>query len=314
MPLKTDDYRDEIIDMYCNKRMTTVEIGKELGFCDSTVGRFLRRNNIPIVYSQRNKILTNEQEKDICARYKNGETTIEIGNKYNLCDRTVAKILRKNNVALRKAIRRSQITRHDYFEIIDSKEKAYFLGWMISDGSIVKPKTRPDRSRIISLELKSDDRYILEMFAKQLGALPDIVKDFKKRSHSHIRFASEKMAEDLSNYGVVVRKTMANKLPVLSNDLMSHMIRGYFDGNGTISIDKRGIAHFGFYGSEEVCTQIRDILAKELGFNRNKVSKSTCFHVWYGGNGVALKLFNYLYKDCDVFYLKRKFCKFKEVI
>lgn len=312
--MRTEDFRDEIIDMYCNKNMTTVQIGSRFGFSDSAIGRFLKRNGIERVHTNRKMLLSEEQIKDVCIRYLNGETTVEISKDYDLCDNSISKVLKQNGVKLRKAVIRSRVANHDYFETIDTVDKAYFLGWMISDGAIIENKTRKNRSRVISLEINSNDRYILEMFADKLDAPKDIVKDHNKRGHSYIRFSSEKMANDLEKLGVFARKSMRNELPKIKESLTSHMLRGYFDGNGIITIDKTDSCHIAFYGSKRICEQVRDLLEEELGFNKNKISKTTCYHIWYGGNGNIRKFFKFIYLDCDSFYLKRKYEKFRKIV
>lgn len=51
--MKLDDRIDEIIDMYVNRHMTTVEIADVIGCSDSSVGRILKHNNIPRDYKKR---------------------------------------------------------------------------------------------------------------------------------------------------------------------------------------------------------------------------------------------------------------------
>lgn len=306
-------YTDKIIDMYCNQNLNTVQIANIIGCCDTTIGKILKKNNIPRIHTPNELNLSEEEIKDICDRYTNFETTEEIAKVYNICDRSVAKILVENNITIRSAKRRSKVKRHDYFETIDTIDKAYFLGWMISDGAIIESMTRENRSKVISLEIHNNDRYILELFAKMLEADEDVIKVFEKRNHAHISFASDKMAEDLSKYGVVPRKSSVSYLPELRNDLMPHLLRGIFDGDGTITIDKKNQRHIAFYGSEMICNQIAEYLHKELGINKNKVSKTTCYHVWYGGNNLAKNIMEFLYDDCREFYLERKYLKFKQV-
>lgn len=309
--MKLEDKSEIIIDMYVNKHMTTVEIANTIGCSSSGVERLLKKNSIKCDYRKRMGYLSAEDVVNICDRYIAGETTVEIGKSMGLCDRTVAKVLKNNNIVLRKSARRSIIINHDYFRSIDTPQKAYFLGWMISDGSVVLQKTRPGRSRIISLELQSDDKHILEMFVSELGADPSVVKHFDKRNHCYLRFASEEMADDLERYGVVPNKTWISYLPILNDDLMPHLLRGIFDGDGTVTIDKKyGCPHFAFYGSEQICKDICDYLHEKIGLNKNKVSKSTCYHVWWGGEAPSKNFSGYIYDNCGAFVLERKRQKF----
>lgn len=312
--INAKQYTNEIIDMYCNQNLNTVQIARIIGCNNTTIGKILRKNDIPRVHTPNELNLTDDEMKDICERYINGETTGQISKSYKICDRSVAKILKANNIMIKPAKRYSKIKNHNYFENVDSIDKAYFLGWMISDGAIIESKTRNNRTKVVSLEIQNNDKYILELFAKSLDADPDVVKVFNKRNHAHIRFASEKMANDLKKYGVVPRKSFITFLPILDDDLMPHLIRGIFDGDGTITIDKQGCGHFAFYGSEKLCTQIREYLHMKIGLNKNKVSKSTCYHVWYGGKKPVEVLKQYMYQNCGEYYLKRKYLKFQEAV
>ena len=308
--MKVEPFAEKIIDMYVNQNMNTVQIAEYIGCSDSGVGRVLKRHGIPRVHTPNELKITPEQAVKICDMYTGGMTTIEIAPLFGICDNSVAKILRLNGIEVRNAVRRSIIKKHDYFHVIDTPGKAYFLGWMISDGAVVEHKTRQNRATTIALELQEKDRHIIEMFATELGADESSVKDFQKRSHAHLRFASDEMANDLAQYGVIPNKSWISHLPVIRKDLMPHLIRGIFDGDGTVTIDKRGDPHFAFYGSQGICEDIRDYLHETIGLNKNTVSKTTCYHIWWGGKTTATTFYNYVYDSCGKYYLERKKSKF----
>ena len=303
---------EEIIEMYVTQNLTTVEIANILGASSSGVGRLLNRNGIKLTHTPNELRASDAVRSEICARYQNGETTVELGDAFGLCDRTIAKIVREGGGKIRAGIRRSLVQNHDYFEVIDTPDKAYFLGWMISDGSVVESKTREGRSAVIAIDIHSKDRYILEEFAKCIGADKDIVRDFKKRCHSHIRFASQKMSDDLAQYGVVPGKTHLAYLPRVSADLMPHLIRGVFDGDGTVT-KSQGSIRFAFYGTEQLCLGVRDYLHEKIGARIAPVSKSTCYHVWWGKKSTVTDFYNLIYENCGDLYLHRKKDKFETV-
>lgn len=310
--MQLEPLKDEIIDMYTNQNLDSVQISEIIGCSSSSVLRLLESNGIKRVHHARDLRFTQDEIDKMSDMYINGMTTREIGRLYGICDNSVSKLLKNNGVEIRRAVRRSKIKNHRYFQNIDTPQKAYFLGWMISDGSVVTSRTRPDRAPIISIEVHNRDRCILERFAEELGADDTVVHLHEKRNHAHLRFASEEMASDLAQYGVVPNKTWTMYLPIIDEALMPHLIRGYFDGNGTVTVNKKdGTRRFAFYGSEEICTNIRDYLHNTIGINKNKVSKSTCYHVWWGGKSPSKLFYEYIYNDCDDLKLDRKKIKFE---
>ena len=305
--------------MYVKHGLNTVEIAERIGCHNTSIGRLLRENGIKPWHTPSELKLSKLELDDICEKYINGMTTIEIGKEYGICDRSVANILRRNGVSVRKAARRSYVVNHDYFHSIDSMEKAYFLGWMVTDGSVIENNKSEGSANTIRIELQSGDKYIIEKFAEELGAPKEQVKVFNKRNHAYFSFSSKEMSDDLAQYGIVPRKTFTAYLPIVRNDLMPHLIRGVFDGNGTITYNsgphyKRKHPRIAFYGTEELCTRVRDYLHSEIGLAQNKVSKSTCFHVWWSGDKQCKALYDYMYRECEDYYLTRKKEKFEKLI
>lgn len=303
---------DKVIHMYQVENKNTVEIAAEIGASSSGVGRLLVRHGIKPSHTPNELRLSDEQIESICRLYQAGSTTIELADKYGVCDASIAKVLRENGVEVRRAARRSPVSNHAYFEKIDCPEKAYFLGWMVSDGAVVESHTRPDSALRISIEIHTRDKYILEKFADELGANRLIVRD-NSRGHSYMRFSSNKMASDLSQYGVVPRKSWVATLPRIDDELMPHLLRGIFDGNGTVTASN-GYIRFAFYGSKAICDSINHHLNEVIDLNLNTVGKSTCYHIWWGGDRQAMAFARYIYRDAGTYYLKRKRERFERYL
>lgn len=317
--MKLEPYKEQIIDEYVNKGYTTTQIAEHISASQTGVERLLKRNNVEMHRTEFIKVIPVEKYQEIIEKYENGATTCELGIEYGVADSTIAKVIKNSGGTVRKAIRRSCVKRHDYFNTIDSPEKAYFLGWMITDGSVVRAITRSDRSLIIALLLKEDDRYIIEEFAKELCAPIEKVRHSKSRNQSYFRFTSEEMSEDLSKYGVVPNKTWTSYLPIIRDDLMPYLIRGIFDGNGTVTIDKKdGSLRFGLFGTEKLCTQVRDYLHNKIDLHLSKVSRQNekeqegCYHIWWGSKKDNMDFYNYIYNNEYEFCLKRKKEKFEK--
>ena len=91
------------------------------------------------------------------------------------------------------------------------------------------------------------------------------------------------MHQSLINVGVVPQKTFLIKFPnFLNQNLISHFIRGYFDGDGSVSKYAKNIK-VNFTGCTNFITSLRDYLASikvvpqnKLNFGKDKERKAFC--------------------------------------
>lgn len=195
---------------------------------------------------------------------------------------------------------------------IDSPEKAYLLGLFYSDGCI----SSNDGHHSAHIVLHEEDKYLLEKIV-------DKFPFFKIHKHSEKAFriacTGWDIVADLISKGMVYRKSVENRdlleLPVLREDLVSHFIRGYFDGDGSVYRQKKGNTKIEIGGtSYKMITDIIKVLYD------NKITVNfTCkyagaglrtinYYVLYTSSDKISKQFaNYIYRDCGDLYLKRKY-------
>ena len=132
----------------------------------------------------------------------------------------------------------------NYFENIDSIDKAYWLGWLYADGAITEGhpvKNNHKSSRRIKFQLKADDEIIINRFMKTIGLESKFKrleksynKQYDKWYYSYaISFSNQKMIDDLIKNGVFHRKSKEIELPYLNNhNLYLAFLLGYYDGDG----------------------------------------------------------------------------------
>lgn len=114
-----------------------------------------------------------------------------------------------------------------YFDNIDTAEKAYWLGFLLADGTV------SDKYRI-EFCLQDQDKYAVENFREAINSKHDICKKVVRRFVNwRISFCSKAMAEALATLGCWPRKTYNKILPIINQSLYSHFMRGYVDGNGS---------------------------------------------------------------------------------
>jgi len=130
----------------------------------------------------------------------------------------------------------------DYFKTIDTKEKAYWLGWLFAEGWIESPK--PDKDHSIGVGLNKKDEIQLQHFIKTIGYNPKYIrfkkdrvrtKNYEEANYLEIGFQCLEFKNHLVNYGLIVGKAKSKniELPRLSSRyLYLAFLLGFFDGDG----------------------------------------------------------------------------------
>ena len=191
----------------------------------------------------------------------------------------------------------------NYFEIIDTEDKAYYLGLLLADGNVYSARNR------IQITLVKKDEYILKKFAKCIKYKGNIYLDRGK--YSKMILPSKKMCSDLAKLGCHPRKGKGDTpatLPDIDDKLVHHLIRGYFDGDGHISKRKncKNYYSINITGSVPLITKVKGIL-EDNNIETNKLySRLDKTSVWIVVKNKSVDDFvKYLYKDAK-HYLKRK--------
>ena len=197
----------------------------------------------------------------------------------------------------------------NYFKKIDSQEKAYFLGFMFADGNISKKQNQ------CRITLQRKDKYMLEKFQKLLET-NEPLSWVKQNKAWKLSFTSPKIKQDLINHGCMPCKTFKIEFPLwLRENLKPHFIRGFVDGDGSISIQ---------FVNNHKQKQLRVKISGRENFLKNILSLSNIrghiykydYHVIYHLHflsSFAITFCNWLYKDASIF-LERKRNKYLEYL
>lgn len=209
----------------------------------------------------------------------------------------------------------------NYFQKIDSSDKAYWLGFLFADGCVEYIKTGERiYGKRLNIELARKDRDHLEKFLKSIDSNHPII-DFsretygKLREYSKIRVSCTKMVQDLENLGCVKSKTFHLKYPKIEEKFNLDFIRGYFDGDGSWTKRQDGYYQFSIWsGSEDFLTLIRNVIAEKASLNKDKKlvksASSNCFSLQFCGTQCK-RIFEEIYRDSNLFLeRKRKVCEF----
>ena len=251
----------------------------------------------------------NTQINEMCNPYRN-----DLGRVINY--------IKERNIPLRG----NKIYSYDetFFEIINTEEKAYWLGFLYADGMVRVRKTGSG----IRLKLGVKDLSHIEKFKEVINSTHKITfRPQKGVGGACYEFSiySNKLAKDLINKGCKPNKSLILTFPeFLSKELLHHFIRGYFDGDGCVS--------YGFYKRKNrnkksfvfmtrfisSSRRFLEDISKKLNIYATMrfgcISKHTgAYNLSYSKND-TIKLFNYMYKNSkNGLFLERKFAKFQEI-
>ena len=215
------------------------------------------------------KIITEELKQEIIKYYLSQPMTMkQVEDKYELSHPTITKILKDVPKYTKAKLNNPNMKEH-FFKEINNEASAYFLGLLISDGNVFKDGTGRQASISITLDLK--DEYMLEKFKEVLQANTSIGYD--GRGCGQIAVRSNIMAEDLAKYGVIPRKSYSTYLPQISKEMMPHLIRGIFDGDGSIMAKPnpnndghdRFLHSISFCGTHQLMEDISNCILENLG-------------------------------------------------
>lgn len=237
----------------------------------------------------------------------------------------LAKILNKTKVAidLKANILGLKNTQYHYdqlfFSKIDTEEKAYWCGFIMADGCVTI--NQKNNSCELCIRLAKRDYHHLEKFNQSLhGNIPvtfrtDICNlSQKKYTTSNIRIYSQQLVHDLEKYNVIPCKSLVKEFPTnIPEELMSHYVRGYFDGNGCISyVGKRLQCSFTM-GSHKFANGLFEYLQNQ---------KIKCYKYKYAnihslriGSSLSniLDFLNHIYSNSSI-YLDRKYEKYQKIV
>ena len=287
-----------IIEEYKNGK-TMAEIGKQEHISPTTVMRVLNRNNIQ---TRSQGGIDKIDEEYVIKEYKKGKSSSEISKMFGVTAHTITNILEKHNIKRNNIYHNLDLV-EDYWTVIDSYDKAYFLGFLITDGNVI--------GNAVRLSIKSNDVEILETFSKYTKNSNKIC--FDKRGCSTFSVKRKKWVSDLSQYGMMPNKTHKTYLPKLDEEYMPHLIRGMIDGDGWISYKSHQL---GFCGTEQCVAQIRDYLSEKLNVYKVKILQ-TGPHLWqitWASIKDIEKIGKFLYENKKDCYLKRKLENFNKII
>ena len=213
-----------------------------------------------------------------------------------------------------------------------SPEMAYVLGYIYADGSLEDASylrgkylrvASTDESSVVGIRklLQSEHSIIVRQprWGTFFGG-----KKYKSKKAYLLRIGSHKIYDSLLRLGLYPNKSLTIKFPIVPKEHLSHFVRGYFDGDGCISLYRAP----GKYGQKIMkklsviftsgsCSFLKTlglILADRAELKHSKVYKgwNRSFQLRYSTVD-SIKIFKLIYSHAEEsLFLKRKFAIFEQ--
>ena len=298
-----------------NLGKTCSDIAKLYNVSRNTISTILHNNNINI---RRSNLDTYFEEA--VQMYSNGYSLTQISNKYEFSRSNFSIRLKKLGIPVINTQNMLKFNEH-IFDIIDTEEKAYWLGFIFADGYIASiPKNgKPHYNFEVSLKGSDVEHlYKLQKFFQVIGnrvKISSIICNNKQYFRCRFALTNKHLWETLNSYGCTPKKSLTLKFPneniFKSKDLIRHFIRGYFDGDGCLS-----------YGGSKNIFKPRCCIVGTKNILQNIEVYSNTSWTWYVANKTSdlifdiksninnsIKFLQWIYENSTI-YLNRKYYRY----
>lgn len=258
------------------------------------------------------KEFTAQDIEFILGEYHRGTSLKEIGKLFNCTRKPIKRIILENGGSIRSNCCRKYSLNSNYFDFIDTPNKAYILGFIYADGS----NCVDDNKWMYhwQLTLKSNDIDILRSICSEICYDGPIKIESRMdkgclREYARLIICDKHMCKQLSNLGVVPNKTHVVSFPSwLDENLFPHFIRGVFDGDGCI--DTKG--HASIAGAKNFIFAIAEILKSKCDLVYNLYECKQALTTWQchlSGKTNAKLFLDWIYCNADL-KLERKYQRY----
>ncbi len=266
--------------------------------------------------------ISEAEEKEIANMYSVGMTHTEIIKRVKRGSAAVCAAIDKHHPDKDRQckINRSRGFRkyglnEEYFDQIDTEDKAWIFGFITADGNLSGRKG----SYILTIKLQRQDRDILEIIKSKLGYGGPIRDEaqvlYGKEYHqSVLQISSVRMIECLKKHGLTPAKSLTVRPWSGPGELMRHYWRGVIDGDGCLSRAGDGW-QLNLCGNEFIVTEFGEYCHKVSGTNARpyKMKGVNNYQAHFGGAQNVKALVTHFWHNATI-SLPRKWEKAKLIM
>lgn len=269
---------------------------------------------------EKQRRLSHQERVELFRLFETGNYTgKQLSGIFSISDVAINGLLRRNGYQAKSQseLQRKYPIQEIFFDDINTEEKAYILGLLYADGW-----NQTERNSV-SLSLKEADKEILDKVTSLIQPTKPLKYINTSNQRKNLGFensqnqyrliiANKHISQRLVELGCGKAKTHNLTFPTeeqVPSHLIRHFVRGYFDGDGSVSGDKQ--KQFCFVGTIDFLLPLQQILVKELNFSKTKLDRrhkdidNNIRSLRYCGVNQCITFRDWLYKDATI-YLERK--------
>ena len=303
----------EIVNKY-KEKISITKIAKEYKCHNITIKYILSKYR---VY----KINLSIDINDLITDYNNNISLTKMQSKYKIKRQDIAMALMYEGYDIINKWNQVKFDEH-IFDVIDTEEKAYWLGFIFADGYIASFSKEEKPRYTFELCLKGDDYLHLEKFKEFIKyngpgkvTISNVRCNNKICKRCRFSITNKFFWHSLYEKGCVPNKSLTLTFPSINifkdSLLIKHFIRGYFDGDGSLSFYKniKSVSpNISILGTKEFLEKLSNILGIPTRLSKQKRYKHNTWTLYFNKES-ALKFLSNIYDDSSV-YLDRKYNRY----
>lgn len=303
-------YNNVLKDMFkdYSNGMSLDELTNKYSISKNSFAFLRKKHNIP-AYKKYSDSLMKQAYDDYMVKKIGLKAVCE---KYGFKHGVLVRYAKENNLPYKTNRGAKYSFDREYFKNIDSEEKAYWLGFLYADGCVNtsdKTCTSPNR---LTINISHRDRIILEKFNQSINGNLEIFdympseETYGNSMMSRLNVNSVEFCEHLINHGCIPNKTFELRMPNINEHLICHFVRGFLDGDGSISGYCISFTKGDVFLKElnELISSILDIEPGHIQYYKNKDSR-VC-NLKFSKKESCRKIYNWLYDNATIFLERKK--------
>lgn len=322
---------DKLADLYYQQKKSLEDIAKEYNCSRQTVKWLMEKYNLKRRNRSEGGLISEKltEDKLMDLYFHQNKSLQDIAKEYN-CTRPMVKLLmekyglqrRKRSKARVLAIKEGKFKNFKYYDINENffsvwaPQMAWVLGLLFTDGNVQTRRTSHQSISISSIDLDLLEN--VNRFLKTIRPIRKCIQSHDKTRHIYqLEFYREKMRDDLHNLGLIEKKSLIMEFPDVPDEYIRHFIRGCWDGDGTVYIDRDCRLNAAYVsGSYEFIKQMVVELAKvgitrqseESFLNIHKDKRSNAYSIRLNSRKNLETLFHFFYDNVnETVFLRRKY-------